>query len=134
MRCWVVFILVLWGGSPAHAWNALGHRLVADIAWEQLTPERRKEIVDILRRHPRFDEDFVRQMPRDVDEERWIFQQAAVWPDIARGFKGEDLKTYNHPTWHYVNIPVFVGPERPISANRSIPRHWTRTSGTWLRR
>jgi hypothetical protein len=100
--------------TPAQAWNALGHRVVADIAWEQLTPERRTEIVDILRRHPRFDEDFAKQMPADVDEDRWIFQQAAVWPDIARGFKGEDLKTYNRPTWHYVNFPLFEGEERPL--------------------
>jgi hypothetical protein len=120
-RFWLIIsALVLPAVSPVHAWNALGHRVVADIAWAQLTPERRKEIVDVLRRHPRFDEDFAKEMPSDVDEDRWIFQQAAVWPDIARGFKGEDLKTYNHPTWHYVNLPVFVGSDRPISANQSM--------------
>src|SRR5687768_11252541 len=120
MRLALSLLILTASLSPAHAWNALGHRVVADIAWEQLTPERRKEIVDILRRHPRFDEDFAKEMPSDVDEDRWIFQQAAVWPDIARRFKGEDLKTYNHPTWHYVNLPVFLGPERPISANCSM--------------
>ena len=26
----------------------------------------------------------------------------------------------DHPTWHYVNIPVFIGPERAISVNRSM--------------
>jgi hypothetical protein len=116
----IISALVLPAVSPAHAWNALGHRVVADIAWEQLSPKRQKEIVDILRRHPRFDEDFAKEMPSDVDEDRWIFQQAAVWPDIARGFKGEDLRLYNHPTWHYVNIPVFIGPDRAISVNRSM--------------
>jgi hypothetical protein len=120
MRAACSLLLLLIFATPAHAWNALGHRVVADIAWEQLTPERRKEIVDILRRHPRFDDDFAKEMPRDVEEDRWIFQQAAVWPDIARGFKGEDLKRYNHPTWHYVNVPVFVGAERQIAANCSM--------------
>jgi hypothetical protein len=106
--------------TPAHAWNNTGHKVVADIAWEQLTPERRKEIVDVLRRHPRFDEDFAKKMPSDVDEDRWIFQQAAIWPDIARGFKDDDLAKYNRPSWHYVNVPVFIGMAREIKANRSM--------------
>jgi hypothetical protein len=34
---------------PAHAWNALGHKVVAEIAWQDLTPEKRQEIVHTLR-------------------------------------------------------------------------------------
>ena len=92
----VVCSLELLTCSKAGAWNALGHKVVADIAWEQLTPERRRRSSQTLRRHPRFDEDFAKGMPADVDEDRWIFQHAAIWPDIARGFKGEDRQTYNH--------------------------------------
>lgn len=94
--------------SPALAWNALGHRVVAEIAWQQLTPERRQEIVDTLKHHPRFAEDFLAKMPRDVasgDQEaqdRWIFWQAAVWPDVARG------GPFDRPTWHYINRPTFL--------------------------
>jgi hypothetical protein len=95
-------------GVPAVAWNALGHKTVAEIAWRQLEPEKRQEIVDTLRRHPRFGEDFLQKMPKEVDgadkatQDRWIFQQAAYWPDVAR--RGP----FDQPTWHYINGPIFV--------------------------
>src|SRR5688572_5837796 len=114
MRTILIFLVLLAGVTPSHAWNALGHKVIADIAWEELDPQARQQIVDTLRRHPRFDEDFAKQLPAEVDEDRCIFQQAAVWPDMARGFRGEDRGTYDHPTWHYVNFPLFVGGERPL--------------------
>src|SRR6478752_4099266 len=43
---------------PAQAWNSLGHKAVAEIAWQQLEPSERQAIVDILRRHPTFATDF----------------------------------------------------------------------------
>ena len=103
------FALALLLASPAHAWNALGHKVIADIAWQQLDEPTRAEIVKTLRRHPRFDDDFAKQ--GDIGDDRWIFQQAAVWPDIARGSK------LDMPTWHYVNHPLFVGGKRPVSFN-----------------
>jgi len=102
--------------STASAFNALGHRVIAEIAWQQLTPERRQEIVDTLKRHPRFGDDFIQKMPRDVEaadqakQDRWIFWQAAVWPDIARGIRGPDRRLYDKPTWHYVNGPIYLDP------------------------
>jgi hypothetical protein len=110
----ILALLMLAAATPAHAWNALGHKVIADIAWEELDAPTREQIVDTLRRHPRFDEDFAKQLPADAEEDRWIFQQAAVWPDMARGFQPEDRVRYDHPTWHYVNFPLFVGGERPL--------------------
>lgn len=107
----VVLALV---ASAAHAWNAVGHSVVAEIAWQQLSPEQRKEVVDTLKRHPRFGEDFLQQMPRDIEtadeatKDRWIFWQAAVWPDVARGIRGPEKKLYDHGTWHYINGPIYV--------------------------
>jgi hypothetical protein len=43
--------------------------------------------------------------------DRWIFHHAGTWPDIARG------GPYDRPTWHYINNPVFLDGERPITAN-----------------
>lgn len=113
-------VLVAFSASPALAWNALGHRVVAEIAWQQLTPERRQQIVDTLKHHPRFAEDFLAKMPRDVAngeqelQNRWIFWQAAVWPDVARG------GPYDRPTWHYINRPTFLdGKEVPCGAQLS---------------
>lgn len=100
--------------GEACAWNALGHRVIAEIAWQQLPPVRRHEIVSMLKRHPRFGEDFLRHMPRDIAErdqdkqDRWIVWQAAVWPDIARGIRGREREAFDRPTWHYVNAPIFL--------------------------
>lgn len=98
MQYIAVLAIVFLTASPAHAWNALGHKVIADIAWQQLDEPARAEIVKTLRRHPRFDDDFAKQ--GDIEDDRWVFQHAAVWPDIARG------TTLDMPTWHYVNIAI----------------------------
>ena len=105
--------------TPVSAWNALGHKVVAEIAWEQLDDPTRQQIVDALQRHPRFAEDFVRKMPEDVAmadkavQDHWIFQQAAAWPDIARKTQ------FDLPSWHYINIPLFLDGERRVTFNLS---------------
>jgi hypothetical protein len=105
----------------AWAWNALGHKVVCEIAWQQLSEARRKEIVDVLQRHPRFGEDFVSKMP-DVDPaDQWIFQHAGTWPDLARGIRGPEREKYDKPIWHYVNFPLtidgFPAPKKNLSRN-----------------
>lgn len=113
--CLTIAVLLLFA-SPVQAWNALGHKVIVDIAWQQLDEPTRIEIVRTLRRHPRFDDDFAKKMPADLDEGRWIFQQAAVWPDLARGKKG-----FDQPTWHYVNHPHFIGETRQFTPGKG----WT---------
>lgn len=109
----VAWTLLCWPAA-ARAWNETGHMLTAAIAYERLDPATRAKLVDILKQHPRFNDDFVRQMPpsvKDADKDRWIFIHAATWPDIARGFKGRDRRKYHHPTWHYINKPIFLSAE-----------------------
>jgi len=38
-------LAVLTGWSPAHAWNALGHKVVCEIAWQQIDQPIRDNIV-----------------------------------------------------------------------------------------
>jgi len=123
IRCllFAAMALTLPGATDALAWNRTGHMLTALVAYDALPDDRRHELVALLRRHPRFNEDFVRQMPPSVteraDQDRWIFAQASTWPDIARGFKGQDRDRYHHSEWHYVNVPVWMGkPFTPASA------------------
>jgi hypothetical protein len=113
----IATILSVAVSTTAVAWNALGHRVVAEIAWQQIAPEKRQEVVDTLKRHPRFAEDFLAKMPADIAkadqdrQDRWIFWQAAVWPDIARG------GPFDRPTWHYINFPTFIDGNRvPVGA------------------
>ena len=109
----LAIVLVLSSATPATAWNACGHRVVALIAWRQLAPEKQQAVIELLKQHPRYEQDFGERMPdvfRDGsadDRNAWLFTQAAVWPDVARGFKGENEK-YHHPIWHYINLPVWL--------------------------
>jgi hypothetical protein len=114
MRTTVTFLLV-WSliNSPVAAWNAAGHKIIASIAFRQLTPAEQGKVVAILKRHPRFSEDFAEQMPDDIrtadeaTQNEWLFQQAAVWADLVRSGPPEK-QAFNRGEWHYVNLPVFL--------------------------
>ncbi len=112
-RCtrFTVLLLISLLTSRALAWNPTGHMAIASVAYDRLSPERRAALVEILKSHPRFEQDFQGAMPKDVpgdQRERWIFMRAAIWPDVARSFTGEDLAKYHRPIWHYLDIPVFL--------------------------
>src|SRR5262245_21440136 len=64
-------------------WRDAGHKLVASIAFRSLTSVEQKQVLTLLRHHPRLQKDFLEQMPTELDEEaqpEWLFQQAAIWP------------------------------------------------------
>ncbi|WP_432800327.1 S1/P1 nuclease [Poriferisphaera sp. WC338] len=113
----VVLSVVMWPGG-AFAWNSTGHRLSALVAYDRMDVAARTKVVEMLKHHPRFTEDFERRMPEAVRDgstevqDRWIFSQAAVWPDIARGLPGELKRRYHRPSWHYVNEPVYLSDEQ----------------------
>ena len=77
-------------GETAHAWSAGGHKVVALIAFKQIDEPTRAAIVKILEQHPVWEGDFANDMPPEIasgpesERQRWIFAQAAIWPDIAR--------------------------------------------------
>ncbi|MDO8273518.1 MAG: S1/P1 nuclease [Gammaproteobacteria bacterium] len=95
--------------SMAHAWDATGHRLSAYLTWDILPQETRAELQRLLEQHPRYQEDFLDQMPAnvlaasDTEKARWTLGQAAIWPDMARGLGGDALIRYNRPNWHWVD-------------------------------
>jgi hypothetical protein len=106
--------LTLTVGASASGFNALGHKVVADIAWRELEPATRRSIVEVLRRHPRFDADFAAKMVDDTrvtdreSQDRWIFLHASTWPDVARGLPAGERAKYDRPTWHYINFPLYL--------------------------
>lgn len=101
--------------GPAYAWNAKGHRATAEIAFNLLLPGQRGNVDRILRTHPRFEEDFVAHMPAgltassDAIQAQWIFEQAAVWPDMTRDMDDENRANFHRGSWHYINLPVYLG-------------------------
>jgi hypothetical protein len=91
------------------AWDATGHRLTAYVAWEFMSEQSREQALTMLYAHPRFQSDFLDAMPSHVralekpQQNRWLFAQAALWPDLARGFSGANSRRYDHPDWHWIN-------------------------------
>jgi len=111
MRLLLLIILITSPLLPGttFAWDSVGHRLSAAVVVSFLSDEKREALAEILRAHPRFEEDFLNQIPDFVDQnnemqlQTWVLGQAAYWPDIARGIPSPDRARFNHPTWHYTD-------------------------------
>jgi len=72
---------------PARAWNSLGHRAVAELAWRQLDRAERRTASALLRQHPHYRELLIAEVPRGADTNQWAFLTAAVWLDMVRPAK-----------------------------------------------
>jgi hypothetical protein len=105
--------------NEAQAWSSGGHKLVALIAYEQLDEATRVKVVEILARHPLYKGDFQALMRQELhpmptpheiqrppiskaDERRWLFAQAAIWPDLAVG------TPYARKDWHQIYTPIYL--------------------------
>lgn len=106
---------------PAGAWNHVGHRVVAELAWRQLSPQQRETFTALLREHPHYGTLLTADIPKGVDTNEWVFLTAAVWPDWVRpAKKGEPRKPesvtkYNlYP--HAIGYPFL----RPGDTNRAL--------------
>jgi hypothetical protein len=97
---------------------------VARIAWLQFDdqPAIQKQLIQILDKHPHRDIYLAADAPDGVALENWIFLRAATWPDWVRdpqAPKGKppftkqeihDIKAYDKPAWHFVNLP-YIHPD-----------------------
>lgn len=106
---------------PSFAWDATGHRLVAAIAYDRLTPQTRARVDELLSHHPDY-ERLARGAPDDpVARARAVFIAAATWPDTIKGDPRfwDDTRPNGRPTdplpgfpdmkrhtnWHYYDTP-----------------------------
>ncbi|MEP6903814.1 MAG: S1/P1 nuclease [Actinomycetota bacterium] len=99
----------------AFAWDDSGHKLVAYIAWQQMSPEVREKVIKILLNAPEDSQlNALYPTPTDSDfstypigarskaaKQRDYFMFAAYWSDIIRDKKYESRFKYHHGTWHY---------------------------------
>lgn len=111
----ILLVLISLTSTPCfgETWSATGHKVIASICYRKMTDEQRDEVVRLLKKHPRFEWDFEREMPEfiqnadETTQAEWLFQQASIWPDLVRG--GHPARKRNHrPQWHYINIPHFL--------------------------
>ncbi|MDR2626376.1 MAG: S1/P1 nuclease [Zoogloeaceae bacterium] len=75
-------VFLLLSPCAGHAWNAAGHRQIAALAWEEMTPATRRQATDLLRQHP----DYARwrKRQREKDPDYGVFLEASVWADEIR--------------------------------------------------
>ncbi|HTU18642.1 MAG TPA: S1/P1 nuclease [Gemmataceae bacterium] len=111
-RCLVVAIGMLLALVPsrAFAWNSVGHKTVAMIAYKELSPSVRKKAIDLLRKHPELWADLTKDMPADVrDPDIYVFTKAATFPDMAKSPHDPFHATQGNfkcKKKHYINLPV----------------------------
>lgn len=115
MRRCVLTLLICLFAPTAQAWNAAGHRLVAEIAWRQMSTATQAQISNVLRQHPDY--------PRWIEKARStapaaLFAEASTWPDSIRNdprYDDEPSATPSpaiaglfdqarHKNWHYVDL------------------------------
>lgn len=130
-RLVLVWVSLAWAGGLAQAlaFSGGGHKFVSLVAWQQMSPQTRDRVVAMLMSHPLYARDFAGKMSAAVrnspasNQAQWLFAQAAVWPDMAR-----DHPQYDHPKWHYVNLPVFLTVEDAQALSPSLKIN---TRSTW---
>lgn len=115
MQRFLILLCTLLCSLPAWAWNGAGHRLVAVIAWQQLSAPTRQTVSATLAAHP----DHGRWVERAGGHgDAAIFAEAATWADSIRNDpryydagRGEptpllagrfDARRQRH--WHYVDL------------------------------
>ena len=130
MRRILLFLLLFLSASNwqiIYTWNSSSHGIVAIIAYDLMDTESRNKVLNLIKHHPRYKEDFIDALPdtskfwTQTEREQWIFAQIARWSDIARGFKDEMRDKYHHSTWHYINLGVFPNEKLKDEFGASLP-------------
>jgi hypothetical protein len=75
----VVILFGLLGARDVYAWGDTGHLIICEIAFQELNPQARIQIIQLLQGDPDFT----------------LFSKACTWPDHPRKRASE----------HFVNLP-----------------------------
>jgi hypothetical protein len=97
---------MLFSASSARAWDDVGHKITAYIAWQQMTPEVRERVIKILAAANEDSQLATFYLPygsrSDEAKKREFFMIAATWADIIRDRNFETrYRKYHHSNWHY---------------------------------
>lgn len=127
--------------SPvAHAWDRIGHMVVAGIAFDELSPEQQKKLFDVLS-HLANNDRMLAGLGNRKTHPRAIVMAASTWPDLIkvdpryfdnganRGYDepgplrsisathgSENDKLPRHKGWHFIDTPVSLDNQPPGAA------------------
>ena len=106
-KLFILFTIIFASVSSSLAWDDTGHKLIAYIAWQQMSPKAREQAVKLLVHAPE-DSDlsvfYLQDSRSDAAKKLDLFMIAGTWADIVRDkkFKNRFAK-YHHGTWHYLD-------------------------------
>ena len=105
-RFGLLTVIALGFTFSAQAWDDTGHKIAAYIAWQQMTPAVREQVIKILMAAPEDSQLSTFYLPyrsqSDETKKLEFFMTAASWADIVRDRMFETrYKKYHHSNWHY---------------------------------
>ena len=115
MMKWLLPVLALILGlhtPAAYGWSAPGHLISAALAYDELSPEERARVDEVLKSHPKY-AIWTAAYPEsglpDISREKFIVMLAAAYPDEIRNH--DNPETF--PNWHYIDYPLYP-PDFPM--------------------
>ncbi|MEM7550747.1 MAG: S1/P1 nuclease [Bacteroidota bacterium] len=99
----ILFLVALISVNEVFAWNKTGHKVITAIAWDNLSTEARKNIIEVLKQAPA-NSDLSNLFDHSIKnaEKEW-FMNASYWPDIVRDRKKKERwEQYHKGPWHYI--------------------------------
>ncbi len=105
----LLFAIILFSSFiPTFAWDEVGHKITAYIAWQRMTPDVREKVIKTLLAAPEDSQIgafYASNGSRTLDtRKREFFMVMATWPDIIRDAKFEVRnKKYHNGPWHYAD-------------------------------
>jgi hypothetical protein len=132
---YIALVVALAFAPCAHAWNQIGHMMVAAVAYPQLTPAARAQVDRLLQLNPSYAEWAGEPAAPNKRTAQRAFMLAATWADAIKGNPaytdegdaqdapgaGAD-KGYSDPLrhryWHYINV-AFSSDGTPLTEARA---------------
>jgi hypothetical protein len=116
LKSLLLFALLAASVVPARAWDETGHKVVAYIAWQEMTPEARAAVIDVLGYAPPRSSLISLSPPlRHPSRELLYFMRASIWPDIVRDRDNQErYERYHRGPWHYTNYFWEEGPDGAV--------------------
>ncbi len=109
----LLFIILISANIPVNAWDETGHKITGYIAWQQMRPDVRENVIKILLAAPedaQLSTFFLGSRTNDAPygsrsneaQKRDFFMLVATWADMIRDRNFDTrYKKYNNGNWHY---------------------------------
>lgn len=101
---YITFILMLlffFISKPSFALGKLGHQIVCQLAYENLSETNQNKITVLINAIPKEHQRLINHYNYKNSNEKISFANACTWADAIKRL--ENFKSYN--AWHYMNVP-----------------------------